>query len=310
MTIASKLPQSGYGFASGHHGELIQGAFSDGGAIVRGLVTLPYPLGRSGACFVVSTEPKVTVDPAEKLKAARAAELTLAYLGRSGGGKLTITTDIPQRLGLGSSTADVVAAIRAVASAFDTHLSPNAIGQIAVTAERASDSIMFDRPVLFAHREGRILEHFDSSLPPLKILSVVCGSEVDTLQQPAARYSVAELHRFDELRDRLRVALRCHDAGELAAVTTESVRINQQHLPFPAYECLEEIGDETGALGIQASHSGAIVGVIYDALDPAVEQRVKAGREAFEESGETVGDAFTPTDAFTSTIETNQKEAV
>jgi uncharacterized protein involved in propanediol utilization len=292
--VSELLTKPGFGLATGHHGELLQGAFSDTGTIVRALVTMPYPEGRACARFVARPEPVVAIKPADKQKAARGAELALTYLGWNGGGELTIATDIPPGLGFGSSTADVVAAIRAVASAFDRLLPPEAIGKLAVVAEEASDSIMFEQPVLFAHREGRIVERFGASLPPLKIVSVVCGDEIDTLAHPAARYSTTELRRFDELRGRLRIALRDRDPVELAAVSTESVRINQRHLPFPGYERLEEIADETGALGIQASHSGGIVGAIYDALDPVVDKRLEHSRSAFEESGDVV-DVFAPT---------------
>lgn len=303
MKTFPDIPEkAGYGIATGHHGELLQGAFSAEGKIVRALVTMPYPPGRACAHFVARPEPAIVINPAHKQKAARAAELTLTYFGWNGGGELTIATDIPPGLGLGSSTADVVATIRAVAVALDQPLPDEVVGRLAVAAERASDSIMFEQPVLFAHREGRILERFDAGLPMLRILSIVCGSEVDTLAHPAARYSPAELRAFDELRDQLRVALRHRDAAALAAVSTESVRINQSHLPFPAYERLEEIGDETGALGIQASHSGAIAGVIFDASDPAVEDRLEAARSAFEESGAVVVDTFAPT------AETNREE--
>jgi uncharacterized protein involved in propanediol utilization len=289
------IEKAGYGIATGHHGELLQGAFSDAGKIVRALVTMPYPPRRACAHFVARPEPAIVVNPADKQKAARAAELTMTYLSWNGGGELSIASDIPPGLGLGSSTADVVATIRAVAVALGQPLSDEAVGRLAVAAERASDSIMFQTPVLFAHREGRIVERFDAGLPMLRILSIVCGSEVNTLAHPPARYSLAELGRFDELRDQLRVALRHRDPVALAAVSTESVRINQSHLPFPAYERLEEIGDETGALGIQASHSGAIAGVIFDASDPVIDDRLEAARSAFEESGAVVLDTFAPT---------------
>ena len=63
-------------------------------------------------------------------------------------------SEIEEGLGFGSSTADVTASIRAVAASYGTTVSDAVVGRLAVRAERASDAVMFDRCVLFAHRRG------------------------------------------------------------------------------------------------------------------------------------------------------------
>jgi uncharacterized protein involved in propanediol utilization len=293
--IANPPSRVGVGVAVAHHGELLQGAFRDGGTIVRALVTLPCHLAQAEARFVAGEESEVIVEPAGKAKAARAAELTLRYLGAKHRGQLTLAGEIPQGLGLGSSTADVVAAIRAVADGLGRPLHPELVGRLSVAAEKASDSIMFDCPVLFAHREGRLIEDFDAPLPPLTVLSVTSGPGVDTLEHPPAHYSEMELRHFDELRDQLRVALLRGDAAKLADVSTASVRINQRHLPLPGYEELERIGDETGALGVQASHSGAVLGLIFDPQTADVDRRLREARRALMDSDQIAGPTFTTT---------------
>src|SRR2546430_3886410 len=87
---------------SAHHGEILQGVFVDGGRLRRGLVTLPCPLYSTRATFVPTDTEGVTVPPAWRTKAARAAALTLERLGWPGpGGILDLTTDIPLSRGFG-----------------------------------------------------------------------------------------------------------------------------------------------------------------------------------------------------------------
>ena len=81
----------------------------------------------------------IAAGPGGKWKARRAAEIALARLGRGGaGGRLTLRCRAPERLGLGSSTSDAVAAIRAVANAFGARVSAEEISAIAVEAEPES----------------------------------------------------------------------------------------------------------------------------------------------------------------------------
>jgi uncharacterized protein involved in propanediol utilization len=144
--------------AAVHHGEILQGAFHAGGHIQRGLVSLPCKLYRSHAEFIAEAGTPVTVLPAWRTQARQAAELTVReiepLLGGRLGGVLTVRSDAPLGRGFGSSTSDVLAAIRAVADAFSISFPCDTVARLAVLAETASDSLMFERAVLFAHREG------------------------------------------------------------------------------------------------------------------------------------------------------------
>ncbi|WP_343207431.1 hypothetical protein [Aminobacter sp. MSH1] len=59
------------------------------------------------------------------------------------GGLLTVESAIPSGHGYGSSTADVVASLCAVADAFEMQLRPSVVCRLAVAAERASDGHSF-----------------------------------------------------------------------------------------------------------------------------------------------------------------------
>lgn len=287
MTVrVAPVARVGSGRAVGHHGEILQGAFTINGGLVRALVTLPYAASGSSATFKPVPGLGVIVEPVHKSKARQAARLTVTALGVRCGGHLRITSNIPEKLGLGSSTTDVVAAIRATADAFGVEPTPEVIATLAVEAEGASDPLMYvPRCVMFAHREGRVLEDFGRDLPRLAVAGVVAGKGVGTLTFPPARYSEFEIRRFGELHAQLRRAIAHQDRAGVADVATASGRINQRFLPLGAYEALEAIVDRTGGLGLQVAHSGAAVGLLYDPVVPDLRRRIAAAARQLDDVG-------------------------
>src|SRR3546814_2591684 len=74
--------QIGVGRSMAHHGELLQGVFeSHDGSLHRGLITLPLAAQQSTVTFWPREESGIRTRPANRRKAARAAVLTLEYLG-------------------------------------------------------------------------------------------------------------------------------------------------------------------------------------------------------------------------------------
>jgi uncharacterized protein involved in propanediol utilization len=268
--------QQGIGSCHAHHGEILQGVFPDRNIRHHhALVTLPCSLRASTAFFTAERDTGVDAGP-DAWKAARSAEQTLVHLGVQGwGGTVEIRSTIPRGRGLGSSTADVVATARAVSQAFGRRLSPLEIGKIAVAAEGASDSLMYELPVLFAQREGVTLEAFPCSLPPFTVVGAdFGGSGVDTLAAPQIRYDARERADFQVLRGALRRALLLGDSSLLAQVSTASALINQRHRPIAEVDVLLAEYGRCGAMGIQVAHSGTVAGVIcplgdHDVVDRA-----------------------------------------
>ncbi|MBW5486838.1 GHMP family kinase ATP-binding protein, partial [Streptomyces bambusae] len=208
--------RTGTGCASFHHGEILQGVFLDGaGRRCAGLVTLPMAEPGSRAEFTrrPGTAPAaLTVVPAGRTKAARAAALAVAECARWAGeppcgGELRLTGDVPVGLGMGSSTSDVIATVRAVADAYGRRLAPATVARLAVRAERACDPLMLDgRPVLFAQREGRVLEVLGPALPALVVVGCALGggTPVDTLSLPVREAGDADVRAWERLRALLR----------------------------------------------------------------------------------------------------------
>jgi uncharacterized protein involved in propanediol utilization len=286
-------PGVGVGHAVAHHGEILQGMFADAaGRLRRGLVTLPYPGMGSRAVFHPSYGHWGVVGTPELIKVRRAALLALrefsAHPAQAKGGTIEIVSNIPRGIGLGSSTADVTATIRAVADYHGIWLSREEVARIAVLAECASDSIMIDdRVVLFAHRDGAVLETFGHCLPPMLIVG--CDTDpltrVETLGFTPAEYHDGEVGAFGVLRAALRRAIATEDVALLGRVATASARINQRFLPKPCLEpllaeCLRHHG-----CGVQVAHSGTVAGLIFDARRPGVAEDVQRCVAAVEAMG-------------------------
>lgn len=278
-----------------HHGEILQGVFAHEGQLTRGLVTMPCTVHTTQASFQPARGEELTVSPAWKSKARRAAQLAVEACVGPGqgpvGGHLELTGDVPLCRGFGSSTSDVLAAIWAVQDALVCPLPPESVARIAVRAETASDSLMFkESSVLFAQREGKVIEDFGYRIPAVRVLGFGSrpendGKGVDTLAFPPARYDDAEAGVFAELHAMLREAIHTKDVALVGAVATASTEINQRHLPIPLLESLRAIERETGALGIQAAHSGDIAGLLYDRDDPEVDARTEHGRRLLHNIG-------------------------
>ncbi|MGW1773698.1 GHMP family kinase ATP-binding protein [Streptomyces sp. NPDC002104] len=299
MTPGAARPAlSGAGHAPCHHGEILQGVFLDAtGRRCAGLVTLPMAGPGSSAAFVrrPGTPPgALSVVPADRTKAARAAALAAAECARRTGrppcgGELRLSGEIPVGLGMGSSSSDVIAAVRAVADSYGVRLDPPAIAALAVRAELASDPLMLGgrRPVLFAQREGRVLEVLGPALPPLVVVGCTLGggAPVDTLSLPAAGLDEHDVRAYERLRALLRRAVATGSAELLGAVATASARRGQRVLCHPEFDALATLAHRTGAVGVQIAHSGAVAGVLFDPAAPGLRRRVRACLRALAAHG-------------------------
>lgn len=288
-------PLQGFGRAPCHFGELIQGVFrADDGQVCRALVTLP--IREHGTTAVFTRVPgtdlgDISVQGTGRGKSRRAAEITASQCARiagmrGSGGRLVLDSDVPVGIGMGSSTSDVLATVRAVASAFGVRLDPDTTVRLAVEAESACDPLMLDeRPVLFGPRNGRVLEVLGSRLPPLMVVGCITGDAdtVDTVSLPDAPASA--VGDYELLRDDVRRAVTTGDVSVLGNACTQSARRNQSMVPKTELEALEEVARRSGAAGVQVAHSGNVAGVLLDARAPDLPRRLERCETLLADSG-------------------------
>lgn len=104
----------GKGSCHGTFGELLQGIINE----KPFLITLPIPQLKSEAVFIPSlTASEMTVVDS-KGKALKAGKLLTQQFDLPIGGRLEIRSNIPSGKGMASSSADIVAAIRAIADSY------------------------------------------------------------------------------------------------------------------------------------------------------------------------------------------------
>ncbi|MFG2296400.1 kinase [Streptomyces sp. NPDC048603] len=295
--------RTGTGRAFGTFGELLQGALPepDGDFLVT------FPLARwSTATFRPAppgTGPGVRVLPAHKTKARRVAEAVLAAAGAADGGVLEISADLPEGKGLASSSADLVATVRAVGDALGIALPPDRAEDF-LRAVEPSDGVMHDGIVAFHHRTVR-LRHRLGELPPLAVIAHDLGGQVDTVahNRTAGPVPAADRAEYARLLDRLTRAVARTDLPEVGAVATRSAELHAARRPRPGLDRLRRLGRDTGGYGLVLAHSGTVLGILLDADDPELDAKTKHVRDGCAALGGTVsvhrslgtGEGRTPT---------------
>jgi L-threonine kinase len=249
--------------AVGTCGELVQGFTSHG---VPFHVTCPIS---KSATVTVTARPApefmITQIDGGLGKTARALRQAAALLGLE---PLEIRvehwSDLDIGKGMGSSTADIVAASRALAEVAGRSLSPGQLAKIATSIE-SSDGSMHPGLVAFNQKTGQVIEAF-SWWPQLAIVMIIPPQVFNT---ESADFSGKEKYgtQFDELLASLRAAASQHDTAAFAQAATQSAALNQRFVPNPYYSMLEDRIGGFGALGINIAHTGTVAGLLFDAAD-------------------------------------------
>ena len=262
-------------------GELVQGM--SGG--VQFLVTCPIDLFALARVTLFRGGNGVDA-PSGCPKAAAALKATLAHLGRGDvGARLAVTSPIPRSKGMGSSSADVAAAIAATGLALGAELSPETVARIALSVE-PSDGVMFPGIALLDHREGRILDLLGPP-PPMEVVALDFGGTVDTVdfnavdRRPLWRSIQADV---DEALRLVKSGIREQDPWSVGRGATISARASQQVLPKPKLAAVLEFAQGVGAAGVNVGHSGTVIGVLLAAGEKRGEAVCRLARESFPEA--------------------------
>jgi len=265
---------TGVGRAFGTCGELAQGQFTSGEDF---LVTLPVDLW---------SEVRVTIDPTssgiqgnvEKTKTSLAIRKALDTLGfPNWGATFQTQSDLPEGKGMASSSADIVAACRAVSATLNLPLSAEEISRIAISIE-PTDGVMYSGSVCYNHRKGCLLETL-GEMPSAHLLVLDLGNQVDTLafNQIPKSYTAAERDKINRAYELIRTGIQTRDLAQIGLGSTLSAEVNQRILPKPHFGKIIRIAREHGAYGVCAAHSGTVLGLLFA---PRAAHRIAAARRA------------------------------
>ncbi|MFP3854449.1 MAG: GHMP kinase [Anaerolineales bacterium] len=242
-------------------GELFQGTLHGKPCLVS------LPIDRWSFARVKWRErPDLWYVPISRTKTLEAMRLAAKRWGRIGSASLDWASQLPEGKGFGSSTADIAAALFALAEALNRSLDPWEIIQLAVSIE-PTDSSPLPNLALMDHRGGAWWEPLGPP-PPMDVLIVDTGGTVDTMAfnrmdyaQVAIRYGDQHAAAFDYLESGLRSEC-LRSVGEAA---TLSARVQQKILPKPYFDDILSLSGQTGAVGVNVAHSGTLVGLLYAA---------------------------------------------
>ena len=223
------------------------------------------------------------VGPEDSPKAVAVVSATLAHLGREElSARLAISNPIPRGKGMGSSSADVVAAIAATALALDQELSPELIGRLALL-EEPTDGVMFPGIALFDHRQGKLMEELGPP-PPMEIVALDFGGTVDTVEfNREDRRSLWQSLRpeTDQALALVRQGIKEGDAKRLGRGATISAEANQRVLHKRQLPDVLRFAQSLDAAGVTVGHSGTIIGVLLDAKERRGRSVFRQARESF-----------------------------
>lgn len=279
-TLVARRPgvdvRIGNGEAFGTFGELLQGRLPDGTDF---LVTFPIAR-RTRVCFRYDPAGPLRVFPSHKVKSLRLAESMLAAHGTGAGGILILDSDLLIGKGLASSSADLVATARAVGGVLGLDTAPEAVERWLRPIEPA-DGVMHPGIVVFEHRAVQLRQAL-GALPSTTVLAVDEGGLLDTVEfnKRPKRFTDEESAEYAVLLTALTEAVRTGDLAAVGAVATRSAVLNQRFAPKRNLEAMTRIAHETGALGVVCTHSGTMLGLLFDDADLDRRSRVAAARAA------------------------------
>lgn len=226
------------------------------------------------------------VAPPDCTKTAAAVAHTLAYLGRPNfGARVSVSNPIPRGKGMGSSSADLAAAIAATCLALGATLSPSEIGQIALQVE-PTDGVMFPGIALFDHRNGVLVEELGRPMP-LEVIALDFGGAVDTVafnQVDRQAQWQAIQPQTDAALALVRQGLAAGDAHLLGQGVSLSAAASQQILFKPRLPDVTGFAETVNAVGVNVAHSGVVIGILLDAKERRGRSVFRQARQAFPDA--------------------------
>jgi L-threonine kinase len=269
---------TGVSSAHGTFGELLQGALPTAGGDF--LVTLPIARWSVATFRGDPASRELRVRPAHKRKALRLLEMIMEWCPAPMGGELTLDSALPEGKGLASSSADLVAAARAVGNALRVTLTPQLIESFLRRIE-PTDGVLYPGIVAYYHRRVR-LRSILGDLPQMVIVSVDEGGQVDTVEynRIPKSFSAAVRSEYAGLLESLSVAVARGDLATVGAVATRSAVLNQDLRPKTMLAPVIEICHRVGGLGVATAHSGTTSGILLDPADAAFADRLTAAAKA------------------------------
>ena len=216
-------------------------------------------------------------------KTIAAVRRTLMHLRRAKvQADVRVNSPIPRSRGLGSSSADLSAAIVATALALGVELTPYDIAQIALSVE-PTGGVMMPGLALFDHRAGMVRQSIGPP-PPMEIVALDFGG---SSRSDLGGNSLPWRH-VNDLTEKALSLIRRGVAekdpalvGQAATVASEAAA----HVaPRPRLEEVAEFARKVGAVGVNGGQSEGVTGVLLDATERRGKSTFLKAQQAFPDA--------------------------
>lgn len=216
-------------------------------------------------------------------KTVAAVRRTLSHLRRAKvQATVRVSSPIPRARGLGSSSADLSAAIAATALALGQELSPYEIAQIALSIEPTGGAMMPGLS-LFDHRAGMVRETIGPP-PPMEIVALDFGGT----PQSSLDGSSHQWRWVDESTGEALALIRRGVADKSPALVGQGATLAAEAAvsidPRPRLEEMTKFAREVGAVGVNGGRRDGVTGVLLDATERRGKSTYIKAREAFPEA--------------------------
>ena len=216
-------------------------------------------------------------------KTVAAVRRTLAHLRQAKvRAEVRVSSPIPRARGLGSSSADLSAAIAATALALGQELSPYDIAQIALSIE-PTGGVMMPGLALFDHRAGMVRESIGPP-PPMEIVALDFGVS-------SRSHLDGSSHQWREVNDRTAESLALIRRGVsekspalVGRGATIAAEAGSSVAHRPRLEEVAEFAREVGAVGVNGGHSEGVTGVLLDATERRGKSTYIKAKQAFPDA--------------------------
>ena len=259
------MNQEGSGFCQLGFGELIQGFSSKGPFLVN------FPI-ESFSCAEVKIKNNhdAGISVSNKQNYFKSQEAIQNYLNFINQENISlefkIHRNLPTGCGLSSSTADLIASIRATANALNLNEpSPDQITNLIKEIE-PNDGLHYPGISIYDHINS--VKH--QTLPFLSkqifIVSIFSGNKIDTVEfNKCINYNHIKkfIERYDYLISEVSNAIRSNDHQLLFYLSTQSTILWDEFLPNKNLKEILNFSQQTKSLGLINSHSGNLIGFCY-----------------------------------------------
>lgn len=248
-------------------GELWQGPVEDaGGPAELGLVAFPVPLSSEVSFTACDGCPSCETSfarlrPLQRAAVSSYAEARDETLPR---GLWDHASELPVGVGMSSSTADIVAAVRCAATVLGRVADGPTLQDVMWRIER-SDPVHLDHPVVYLSARQHVARSFGPVALPFDAVYTYRGAvnTADVTETVLLEHYAEHRDAYATTFDVLCTALAAGNVVAVARVATTSARLAQEYLFDPVVDTLLAEYERVGAAGVVRAHSGTAAGLLF-----------------------------------------------